>query len=87
MLGKLCFAFTVLVEITIPNSVTVIGEYAFYQCKTLKRVFFQENSKLKSIENGSFCQTGLEEINIPNSVVNIGDYAFQECVCLKTVTF
>lgn len=30
VMGKLCFAFTVLVEITIPNSVTVIGEYAFF---------------------------------------------------------
>jgi hypothetical protein len=67
----------------IPNSVTSIGNYAFYGCTGLTEVTIPNS--VTSIGNYAFygC-TGLTEVTIPDSVTSIG--AFYGCTGLMKVT-
>ena len=68
----------------IPNSVTSIGSYAFYECKGLTKVTI--GNSVTSIGSYAFgyC-TGLTSITIPNSVTSIVDYAFSDCTGLTEI--
>jgi hypothetical protein len=74
-----------LASVTIGNSVTSIGGYAFYGCTGLTSVVI--GNSVTSIENFAFdgC-TGLTSIVIPNSVTSIGWYAFKGCTSLTSIT-
>ena len=72
-------------EYTIPNSVTSIGEYAFYYCSSLTSITIPNS--VTSI--GEFAFAGcysLISITIPNSVTSIGEGAFGNCSSLKSIT-
>jgi hypothetical protein len=67
-----------LSSITIPNSVTSIGAYAFFDCTSLTNVTLGTN--VTSIGDEAFCACfRLASITIPNSVTNIGESAFSYC--------
>ena len=70
----------------LPNSVTKIGAYAFYQCSSLTSIDIPNS--VTSIGNDAFgyC-TGLTTIEIPSSVTVIGASAFTNCSNLKSVYF
>ena len=72
-------------DLVIPNSVTSIGEYAFYGCTGLTSITIPNS--VTSIGSSSFylC-TGLTSVTIGNSVTSIGDYAFRGCTGLTSVT-
>ena len=74
-----------LQQITIPNSVTIIGDNAFCECSSLRQVSIPDS--IKSIGNYSFwiCKS-LQQITIPNSVISIGDWAFAQCPLLQQIT-
>ena len=63
---------------TIPNSVTTIGEEAFWGCKFLVNINIPNS--VTTIGRGAFkyCNS-LTNINIPNSVTTIEDGAFAYC--------
>ena len=69
----------------IPNSVTSIGNGAFYGCTGLTSVTI--GNSVTSIGSSAFsgCK-GLTEVTIPNSVTYIGYYAFLDCTGLTEVT-
>ena len=70
---------------TIPNSVTSIGNYAFYYCTGLTSVTIPNS--VTSIGDSAFDHcTGLTSITIPNSVTSIGNLAFLYCTGLTSVT-
>ena len=67
-----------LQSITIPNSVTSIGDYAFAQCEPLQSITIPNS--VTSIGDGAFSWcTSLQSITIPNSVTSIGNGAFIGC--------
>ena len=69
----------------IPNSVTSIGDSAFFDCSSLTSITIP-NSVI-SIGDGAFeACTSLSSITIPNSVTNIGENAFGRCSCLTSIT-
>ena len=69
----------------IPNSVTSIGEFAFYGCSSLTSVTIPDG--VTSIEDKAFGDcSGLTSITIPNSVTSIGEFAFYNCSGLTSVT-
>lgn len=67
------------------DSVTSIGNYAFYGCSGLTSVTIPTN--ITSIGDLAFCGCGgLTSITIPNSVTAIGSSAFSDCSELTIVT-
>ena len=72
-------------SITIPSSVTSIGNSAFVKCELLKSVSLSEG--LKTIGSWAFRScVALEEIVIPDSVLTIEHTAFSYCEKLTSVT-
>ena len=67
-------------SLTIPNSVTTIGEEAFSNCTELKGSLTLSNS-LKTIGNKAFymCNRLNGSLTIPNTVTTIGISAFEKC--------
>ena len=72
-------------SITIPNSVTRIGNYAFSGCTGLTSVTIPNS--VTSIGNYAFYNcTGLTSVVIPDSVTSIGRSAFEGCTGLTSIT-
>ena len=69
---------------TIPNSVTEIGEGAFYGCTGLTSVTIP-NSVTEIGESAFYGCTGLTSVSIGNSVTTIDNWAFCRCTGLKKV--
>ena len=71
--------------LTIPDSATSIGNYAFYKCTWLTSVTIGNN--VTSIGDYAFyiCSS-LKSVTIPDSVTRIGMWAFSRCTSLTSVT-
>ncbi len=73
-----------LIRVTIPNSVTYMGQSVFSNCASLTTVTLGEN--VVSIEGMAFLGCiNLSAITIPNSVTSIGVRAFYNCEKLSNV--
>lgn len=73
-----------LTSITIPDSVTKMYSYTFYECSNLQSVELSDNIEL--IGEMSFYRcTSLTEITLPASVNTIGGGLFFDCSALSTV--
>ena len=83
-IGEYAFWDCVIDGITIPNSVTSIGKYAFDKCCGVESIVIPES--VESFGEGAFnlC-VDLKEINIPNSITSIPDYAFSDCRSLESI--
>lgn len=77
---------TCLTSLTIPNSVTLIGESSFSSCSGLTGTINIPNS-VESIGDGAFygCSSFIS-LTIPNSVTSIGGFAFRGCSSLESIT-
>ena len=75
-----------LTSVTIPDSVTSIGDYAFKGCTSLTSVTIGDS--VTSIGNSAFryCSS-LTSVTIPDSVTSIGSYAFDYCSKFKDVYY
>ena len=72
-------------EAIIPNSVTSIGNYAFYNCSKLTSVTIPEG--VTTIGDYTFYNCSqLTNIEIPNSVTSMGYGVFRDCTSLTNVT-
>ena len=71
-------------SVNIPDSVTSIGEFAFYGCTGLTSVSIPNS--VTSIGEFAFANcTGLTSVSIPNSVTSIGRSVFYGCTGLTSV--
>ena len=73
-----------ITELTIPDTIKTIKQYAFYKCTALTKLTIPDT--VQTIKDYAFygC-TGLTNISIPDSVNFIGDYTFAECKNLGNV--
>jgi hypothetical protein len=69
---------------TIPSSVTVIDDYAFYYCTNLTDVIIPDDVTIIGDNTFEKC-TSLTNIVIPDSVTSIGTSAFSGCTKLTDV--
>ena len=71
--------------VVIPEGVvTSIGNYAFWECKSLTSIYIPDG--VTSIGNGAFCGCeALTSIKIPDSVTSIGNHAFARCEALTSI--
>jgi BspA type Leucine rich repeat region (6 copies) len=84
-IGDDAFDGCAVTSVTIPNSVTNIGQKVFYNCHSLTNAMIGTNVADIGYEVFSGCYK-LPSITIPNSVTNIGDWAFYYCSSLTNVT-
>ena len=88
-----------LKSITIPNSVTSIGKYAFYLCSSLKSVYITNIEAWLSIDFGEYSSNPLcnganlylnnelvTDLVIPEGITSIGNSAFSGCSSLESIT-
>lgn len=75
-----------LTNVTIPNSVTSIGDYAFYECSKITSITIP--SSVTSIGGSAFqiC-SNLTSVTIPSSVTSINDRAFANCSSLTSINY
>ena len=83
-----------LTSITIPNSVTSLGDECFDGCSSLERIEVDEaNTVYDSRENcNAIIHTSTNELvvgcknsKIPNSVTSLGDDCFEGCSSLTSI--
>ena len=70
---------------SIPDSVTSIGDSAFWGCSSLTSITIPDS--VTTVGNSAFSNcAGLTSITIPNSVISIGDQVFFYCDSLTNIT-
>ena len=73
-----------LTSVTIPASVSSIGDYAFQHCSSLSSINIPNS--VTSIGKAAFsCCTNLTSINIPDGVTSISDNFFDYCSSLTSI--
>ena len=82
-----CFSQTNIESINIPNSVTVIRQGVFCNCKTLKSVTVPDSVTTIGGYAFAYCNS-LTRVLLPDTLNNnnIGDQMFRECSNLTSVT-
>ena len=72
-------------NLVIPETVTKIGQSAFYYATGLKSITIKGNISEICAYAFSYC-SGLKNVIIPETVNTIGNYAFYECSAIESVT-
>ena len=84
-IGTYTFYYHSISEVSLPQSLTSIGNSAFSDCKSLLSIDIPNN--VTSIGGGVFYNcSGLTSVTIPNSVTSIGSSAFYGCSGLTSIT-
>lgn len=76
---------TSITSITLPDSLKLVGDYAFERCTNLNKATINSTSQIEYIGYAAFRSTAISAINIPSSVKIINDSAFGFCQNLEYV--
>lgn len=76
-----------LQSINLPNTITEIGNHAFYYCTNDNFTSIKIPDDVTEIKEGTFykCRS-LKNVTLPQHLKTIGDYAFSECTDLTSIT-
>ena len=86
-IGESAFrSYRSITTLSIPESVTSIGEYAFCECRGLTGELIIPNSVISIGQSAFFGCVGFTSLVIGNSVTSIGGGAFCRCSGLTSVT-
>ena len=83
-IGRNAFQYSFLTSITIPNSVTSIGEDAFYNCSSIDTVVWNAKNCADFDSNGSPFSSEIRSFTFGNEVEHIPAYL---CRYMKNLTF
>ena len=72
-------------EVTIPNTITSIGDWAFCGCSGLSSITIPDSVTRIGIDAFFSCSS-LTSVTIPDSVTSIGERAFSYCSSLTSIT-
>jgi len=75
-----------LTSIKMPDSITIICDYAFYNCISLDSIEFGNSVTVIGKEAFYNCAF-LESISLPKSIESIGSEAFYNCSSLASITY
>ena len=81
---KLYLNNELVTELTIPDGVTSIGDYAFYSCESLTKIVIPDSVTNIGSSAFAYCDS-LTSVFIPDSVTSIGSSAFAYCDSLTSV--
>ncbi len=84
-LGNRAFYTMDIESVTIPDSLTIIGEEALKLCSNLHTVNISENSQLTTIGEDAFYNSDLVAITLPDSLQTIGSHAFSSNTSLTNI--
>ena len=83
-IGANAFKGTSIETINIPDTITKIGERAFYECKNLKEIKIP--SSVETIHQEAFYScSALEKLTIEEGVISLRDRAFSYCRSIKKI--
>lgn len=91
-IGEHAFDGSDIATLTVPSSVTYIGNYAFYDCADLTGITFADSGAL-TIGNYAFAVSSAQKgnklgtVNFTASVSAVGDYVFNGRTGITSVTF
>ena len=86
-IGKEAFYYcTAATEITLPDTITYIDDWAFAGCTSLESIVIP--ASVTRIGKGAFngCTSLKSVVFLGDELKSIGDYAFNDCTALETVT-
>lgn len=80
--------FIGITTLSLPDRLTYIGDYGFYECSMLHTLTIGENSRLTHVGKYAFAEcSGLRVIRVPATVKEIGASAFDGCTRITSFTF
>lgn len=82
-LGDECFKGTNITSVEIPNTVTELGDYCFYQLYNITSI--ELPSSVTELGEGCFFGCGLTSVEIPSSVKLLRDWCFYGCTSLTNI--
>ena len=87
--NSLCYGCTNLQTVTLPASITVIGEMAFQNCSSLQTINLNACTGLTEIGGQAFsgCGTLAGSYTLPSTLSSVGNFAFNNCGLLAQLTF
>ncbi|MBR2969408.1 MAG: leucine-rich repeat domain-containing protein, partial [Clostridia bacterium] len=77
---------TTITSVSVPQSVSYIGKYAFCDCSKLETIVLPDKLECDIGDKTFYNCYNLTSVTIPNGVTSIGDYAFYWCSGLTSVT-
>jgi len=76
---------TRLATVTLPSTLTRVGNYAFSGCSSLQTIIIPTG--VTAIGHGAFERcTALRNVTLSSGLISIGDRAFQKCTALQNIS-